>query len=321
MAEDWLPHEPPPSLPPKSSAKRTITIWLILIVMFMAIYKMFDSTPHGRGTVVEAASGYAWWWIAIAGVIGLALPIMFVMVMFRGSEKFNSAQRIGLEAITRGQYAKAADVFEALAKQFRMKPNFAAVARYNQGYALLLGGDSAAAVGALLAAERMPKVALGGVRRLTVGQLARAFALGGDVDKASRWLDELRKRPTSGDPVYCQALLDAVDGVVLCRQGKFVDAVNVYERAWPLFEAYLPIVQMREVWLLRAYATTMMSSVRDVGAAEPWLRMIRGTPPGGFAWLTAHWPELATFTTTHGHGEPKMNAAAVVPHNGGIEVG
>ena len=328
MAEDWLPHEPPPSPPPKSSAKKTLIIWVVLIVMLIALYNMFPS-PRGRGSFAQAASGYPWWWIAIAAVIGLAVPIVFMMVMFRGAERFNAAQNTGLDAIARGQHAKAVELFEVLAKRFRMKPNFAAVARYNQGYALLLGGDSAAAVGALLAAERMPKLALGGIRRLAAGQLARAFALGGDLDKATQWLEALRKRPLTGDHAYCQALLDAIDALVLCRQGKFAEAVKVYERAWPLLEAYLPIHQMREVWLLRAYATTMMSSVRDVGAAEPWLRMIRGTPPGGFTWLTAHWPELATFTTTHGHGAaepkmpklPKLNTAAVVPHSGGIEVG
>jgi tetratricopeptide (TPR) repeat protein len=307
MAEDWLPHEPPPQSPPKSSAKTTIMIWLVLIVMFIAIYNLIGTSPRGRGAVVEQ-TGFAWWWLAIAGVIGLALPIAFMAVMFRGSEKFNTAQSVGLDAIARGQYAKAVDIFEALAKRFRTKPNFAAVARYNQGYALLLGGDSAAAVGVLLAAERTPKLALGGVRRMTAGQLARAFALGGDVDKATQWLEALRKRPATGDHAYCQALLDAVEALVLCRQGKYTEATAVYERAWPLLEAYLPVHQMREAWLLRAYSITMTSSVRDGGAAEPWLRMIRGTPPGGFVWLTAHWPELATFTTTHGHGTAEAAA-------------
>ncbi len=308
MAEDWLPHEPPPSPPPKSSAKKTMIIWVVLIVMFVAIYNLFGTAPRGRGAAVQAASGYPWWWIASAAGVGLALPIIVMMVMFRGAERFNAAQTAGLDAIARGQYAKAVELFDALAKRFRMKPNFAAVARYNQGYALLIGGESAAAVGPLLAIERMPTLALGGIRRLAADQLARAFALGGDLAKATQWLEALRKRPFTGDHAHCQAHLEAVDALVLCRQGKFTEAVNVYERAWPLLEAYLPAHQMREVWLLRAYATTMMSSVRDVGAAEPWLRMIRGTPPGGFTWLTAHWPELATFTTTHGHGAAEAAA-------------
>lgn len=302
MAEDWLPHEPPPALPQKGSAKTTLIIWLVLIVMFIAIYAVMRTSPRDRGAVVEATTGYAWWWLGIVGVTGLALPILFMVVMFRGAERFNASQTAGLEAIARGQHSKAVELFEALAKRFRMKPNFAAVARYNQGYALLLGGDSAAAVGALLAVERMPKLALGGIRRMAAGQLARAFALGGDVEKATQWLEALRKRPMTGDPVYCQALLDSVDALVLCRKGDFAEAVRIYERAWPQLEAYLPVHQMREVWLLRAYATTMTSSVRDSGAAEPWLRMIRGTPPGGFTWLTARWLELATFTMTHGHG-------------------
>ncbi len=299
MAEDWLPHDPPPALPAKKSVGMTLTIWVILILIFVAIYGLMDTSPSHRGAVAE--SGYSGLWIVVAGVIGAAVPVVFLMVMLRGSQRFNAAQSAGLDALARGQHAKASEIFDALAKRFRMKPNFAAVARYNQGYALLLGGDSEAAVGALLAVDRMPKLGDDGVRRLAAGQLARAFALGGDLDKATQWLEALRTRPMTGDPIYYQALLEAIDALVLCRKGEFAEAVNVYERAWPLLEAYLPVLQMREVWLVRAYATTMMSSVRDSGAVEPWLRMIRATPPGGFTYLTAHWPELATFTTTQGH--------------------
>ena len=38
--EDWLPHDPPAQEPAKTSAGKTLAIWLILIVMFIAIYAL-----------------------------------------------------------------------------------------------------------------------------------------------------------------------------------------------------------------------------------------------------------------------------------------
>lgn len=298
MAEDWLPHEPPPIEPPKSSAVRTFAIWAVLIVMFLAFYQvMATSEPDDAEQI---AAGYSGGWFVLAAVLGALVPIAFMVYMFGGHSRFNALQTAGLEALSERRYSRAAELFAELAKRYRAKPNHYAVALYNRGYALLRSGDSAAAVGVLLGVDRTPKLG-GGIRQMAVTQLARAFALGGDVDKATRWLAVARARPAGiADPVHGKALVDAVEGLVMCRQGRVEEAIRHYQECWSRLEACLPIHQMEEAWLLRAFAIASTSGPRDNAAAEPWLRMLRSTPPGALDWITGHWPELATFTITHG---------------------
>lgn len=295
MAEDWLPHEPPPQPPAPSSARRTLVVWAVLVVMFLVIYTMLSRTEPTGAT---ARSGYSGWWIVVAGVVGIVVSLVYISFRFSGFEKLHAALGEGLDASARGDFARAAELYAARAATTRGKPEQTALALYSCGYALLRAGRSEEAVGALLGAERLPTLATVGIRRIVATELVRAFVIGGDLDKASRWLDSVRARPLSGDRVHQQTLEDAAAGLLLCRQGKFEDALALYERRWRFLEAYLPVRQMEEAWLLRAFALTMTSGPRAAGVAEPWLRMIRGLPPGAFDWLTERWPELATFVTS-----------------------
>ena len=295
--EDWLPHEPPAQVPAKRAMGRTIAIWLLLIVMFIALYALL-SAPEPYPQV--ETRGYSGWWIAVAVAITVALVLGLVVWIVVGTKRYNQRQAPGLTAIAEGDFAHAATLFEALARRYRANPNFAAVARHNQGYALMLAGDTAAAVGILLGVERTPGLANESVRRKAALQLGRCFALAGDVDKAQRWLEATRARPAGAtDPVHDQALLDALEGLVLCRRGKLDEARAYYEQAWPRLCSYLPVNKMAEVWLLRAFAVAAGSTPRDAGAAEPWLRLVRSTSPDIVDRITARWPELATFAVTH----------------------
>ena len=287
MSEDWVPREAPAV--PKGNAKKTIVIWVVLIVMFLAIYQMFDTSQRHELT------GYSGWWIAGAVIGTLIFALVLVVFLWGGAARFNTSQASGLEALAAGRYDEAVDVFAKVARRYRTKPSYFAVATYNHGYTLLRAGDSAAAAGILLRAERTPNIGPNGVRKLAAIQLARCFAFGGDVEKATTWLEAARKRTAGGDPIYDRALFEAVEGVVLCRQGKLEEANRHYEACWHRFTAYLPINLMSEVWLLRAYAVSSTSGPRDAGAAEPYLRMLRGLPPGSLDWITKHWPELQRF--------------------------
>lgn len=299
--EDWLPHEPPAAPPARNGAVKTVAIWLILSVMVIAIYS-FASAPDDLGVgYAYQPSGYSGWWIAGAVAITVAVVVGLLVWFVGGAKQYNERAAPGLEAIAEGKYAQAAEMFAQLARRYRAKPNHTAVASYNHGYALMRLGDTPAAVGVLLGVERNLKLTFGGARRLAAMQLARCFALAGDLDKAQRWLDATRTRPAGiSDPVHDRALFEAVEGLVLCRQGKLDEARSHYEACWARFSAYLPVNQMMEVWLLRAYVISASSTPRDAGAAEPWLRMLRSTPPGALDWLTARWPELATFVVTNG---------------------
>jgi hypothetical protein len=300
MSEDWLPHEPPAAEPVKSSAAKTFAIWAILIVIFIALYSL-AKLDHGTPPIEAKDTGFSGWWIVLAALAGAAVPILFIIFAWGGTKRFNNEQAPALEALAERRYARSAEMYAELARTFKTKPIPRAIALYNRGYALIRGGDSAAAVGVLLGVERTSKLASGGVRQLAVLQLSRAFAIGGDLDKATRWLEQAKTRaPGTYDPVHGKAMLLALEGLVMCRQGRVEDAVGHYQQCWPLLEGNLSIQQMEEAWLVRAFAITATSSPRDTASAEPFLRMLRSCPPGAFHWLTAHWPELATFTITHG---------------------
>src|SRR6185503_21065689 len=113
---------------------------------------------------------------------------------------------------------------------------------------------SAAAVGALLSVERTPTLAAGGVRQLTSTELVRAFTIGGDLDKAERWLASSRDRPPSDQGrLETEARLAVVEALLRCRQGRFDDALALLEASWPIIEHFHSVIQMHEVWLLRAF--------------------------------------------------------------------
>jgi len=86
---------------------------------------------------------------------------------------------------------------------------------------------------------------------------------------------------------------------VLCRAGRFEDASRHFDDTWSRIEARTRLRGMREAWLLRAFAVAGASTLRDIGAIEPWLHLVGTTTPSSFAWLTAHWPALATFVATN----------------------
>jgi hypothetical protein len=309
--EDWLPENPPPDQK-VGSAKRTFAIWFILVVMFVAIYSMFTTDPSSPPSPTSEPSGYSGYWIWGAGIVGFLLPVLLVVWQFGGATKFNQAQKQGLEALAHQKPLLAADLFAELARKVRAKPAHYAVASYNYGYALLRAGESAKAVGVLLRVERTPKLNAGnGIRTMTPIALARAFALGGDVTKANAWLEAAKVRPALDNPVYGRALLASVEALVRCREGKYSEALVVLEANWHVLEQYLSVDVMAEPWLLRAFATTMQSSVRDAAAAEPWIRALRIRSPEQSRWLTYHWPELAHLATTHDllRAAPSQNVA------------
>ncbi len=298
MTEDWLPQPPPPQ-PVANRAKRTLLLWVVLIALFILIYNFIDATPHHGQQPPPPPAGYSGWWIWIAALAGL-VPLAYVLWQFGHSTEFNALQTPALEALADSKYSEAAKLFGALAQRFKMRAQLRSVAAFNQGYALIRCGEAAAAVGALLWVERSPSLQRGGVRQLAAIELARAFAIGGDLDKARRWITSARERPAgTADPTNAAARLEATELLLLCREGKHDEAVRLCEQQWPRFESHLAITQMREVWLLRAFAVAATTGPRDGGTVDAWLGFLRGAPAGSLAWLTERWPELAAFAATH----------------------
>jgi tetratricopeptide (TPR) repeat protein len=276
----------------RSSMRQTIIVWAALVVLFVAIYSLRGGEQHAR-------DGYSGWWIAGGVGAGALFVFLFVLLFVRGAKQFNRAQEAGLEALAERDYAQAAEQFAKLARRYRAKPSFAAFARYNHGVALMRGGDSATAAGIFRAVEGDVKLTMfPGIRRLAAVQLGRCFALGGDVAKARQWLDAIKRRDGGLDnPVHDRAMVDGLEGLVLCREGKLDEAQRRYEQSWNRMTEFLQMRQMTEPLLLRAYAIASKGP-RDAGAAEPYLRMLRSMSTRDVEGLTKYWPELAAFVST-----------------------
>lgn len=298
MAETWLPHEPPQPPKPVSAAQRRLRIvllWIVLIVVFAAVYSRYEPSRRSSHEVAasEDDSSGTWRWLVIGGSVVLVVGTF--LWTLSGSRRFNARQKLGLDAISDGRYAHAAQLLGDLARRYRTKPNFALVATYNQAFAVIRAGDSAAAVGLLLRIDRWPLPQLEGLRGPVALELARAFAIGGEVEKAERWLDTARTRLENDHRANHDVAIALVEGLIRCRAGRFEEALRHYDDSWQRLQARLTVRDMQEAWLLRAFAVSKTSAPRDGAAAEPWLRLLRGTEPGSLAWLTRHWPELEVF--------------------------
>jgi hypothetical protein len=273
---------------------RTVILSIVLVIGFAAIYSWYEESRRSKHDVAHRQDdSLDTRWLVPGGSVVLAVG-MFLWTL-SGSRRFNARQKPGLDAIRDGRYAHAAQLLGDLARRYRTKPNLALVATYNQAFAAIRAGDSAAAVGLLLRIDRWPLPQLNGLRGPVAFELARAFAIGGDVEKAERWLDTARTR-LENDPRGNHAeAIALVDGLIRCRAGRFEEALRHYDDSWQRLQAKLTVRDMQEAWLLRAFAVSKTSAPRDGAAAEPWLRLLRGTEPGSFAWLTRHWPELEVF--------------------------
>lgn len=295
MAETWLPHEPPPPPAPKSSARRTLVLWVGLIALFVIIYAFVSPSSPGQARSHSESPSTWWIWLVCAG------PVVLVVVLFgwhfAASRRFLARQVPAHEAFCDGEYERAAQQFGALAQRYRLNPSLSSLAAYNQARSLIYDGDAAVAVGILLGIERLPSLPINGIRRPVAVDLALAFAIGGDLDKAQRWLEAARERSAGIDPGHEYARLAEIEGLLLCRAAKFEDAIRHYDATWERMQSRLTVRDMRAVWLLRAFAVASISGPRDGAAAEIWLRLLRATQPGPLDWLTGHWPELAAFAT------------------------
>src|SRR5687767_1821814 len=117
MAEDWLPHERPGVETPKLWARRTLIVWLVLVGLFIGLYwAMLPSDCEG-------SAGYSGWWLVGAAVVGLLVPIVFMVYMLGGQTRLNELQGPALEALADRRYGRAAELFGELARRYRAKPN------------------------------------------------------------------------------------------------------------------------------------------------------------------------------------------------------
>ncbi|HXU70308.1 MAG TPA: hypothetical protein VN947_13320 [Polyangia bacterium] len=301
------PVEPTDNAPAakKKSARKTLLLWVLLLFMFVAIYQLFSGPPpshhhHDYNPCPDASGGVGF------GFLNTFVPMFAVVFLmfwflrrqFRGGTSLNAKLEPGLLALADGDLGRASDIFGAVAREYRKQTAYAAVAKLSLATALMRSGELQPAIEAAIEVERAPGLLFGSdARTMAATHLGLVYALRGQLDAATRWCDDARKRLSRGsNRTHSAALLRLAEATVLTRSGQLDDATRALDRDWKRLEEALAVSTMRRAWLLRAY---LASGDGARGSVEPWLTLARGGRKGELAWLGAEWPELRAFLDAH----------------------
>ncbi|HEX6836507.1 MAG TPA: hypothetical protein VF334_08030 [Polyangia bacterium] len=296
------PAEPTDNPAAKKSGRKTLLVWLLLVMMFVAIYQLMSvPTPHHVAHAAPPPRDDTWSSLAFGVLPALGVVVLFIMFLrmqLRGGGKLNAALEPGNLALADGDLGRAADVFAAVAHQYRKQTTYAAVAKLSLSTALMRQGELARATDAAVEVERAPGLLFGGdVRTMAAIHLGMLYALRGELDAAGRWCDDARRRlPRGHNRTLSAALLRIAEILVLARSGKRDDAARALDRDWHRLEEALTVASMRKAWLVRAWCAAADPSR---GSVEPWLTMARAGRKGELRWLGAEWPELRAFLDAH----------------------
>ncbi|HEY2748065.1 MAG TPA: hypothetical protein VGL86_25755 [Polyangia bacterium] len=300
----YLPAAEPSDNAPatKKSARKTLALWILLIIMFVAIYQFLSPpAPHHHVHHAPPPPDDAWHGALVSFLPALAvigLFIWFLRRQFRGGTKLNARLEPGHLALADGDLGRAADVFAAVAREYRKQTTYAAVAKLSLSTALMRAGELPKAIEAAIEVERAPGLLFGSeVRTSAAVQLGLIYTLRGQLDAATRWCDDARKRlERSSNRTHTGALLRVAEIAVLARANQREDAARAFDRDSRRLEEALSVTSLRKAWLLRAFVA---SADGARGSVEPWLGLAHSGRKGELAWLGGEWPELRAFIDAH----------------------
>jgi hypothetical protein len=299
----YLPPDEPtdnPAVPKKKKAWRTVLLWLLLILMFVAIYQFLGggSAPRHAHTPPSPTCEPSWWSSVAPVGVPIAIIGAFILLMWRqlrGTSKFNNKLEPGLLALADGDLGRAAEVFTAVAHEFRKQTAYAAAAKVSLVTAWSRQGQLQKAIEAAIDVERAPGLLFGSEVRLHASiHLATLYALRGDVATARRWCESARQRlARAQNRTYAAAILRLAEVLVLARAGERQEALRALERDWRRLEESLTATTMKKALVLRAFC-----AVGDAnrGSTGPWLSLVR---KGELQWMAVEWPELQAFLAAH----------------------
>lgn len=300
MAPD--PSKPDPNQRPAHSPKRTLALWVALIVMFIGIYTFFSETPRGSGPPLPRCEpDYTTMVTAVGSLLfvfgGL---IAWFVSQFKKTNQFNREQEEASVALVDGQWQVAAAQFGALMEKYRGHGG-RLVAAYQRAWAKLRDHDLEGALTDAIESDKSAGLFTKPMRTRGAVLIGHLYALRGDSDTATRWLDDARLRIAglTGDRLYSAALLSVADATLLCRQEKYAEALALLDRDQQKIESLLQVTAAVEAWVLRAFAMQHVESARSVGTLEPVLALLRARRRGSFDYLAVAWPALRDFLVEH----------------------
>lgn len=305
MAPD--PSKPDPSQRPAHSPKRTLALWLALIVMFVAIYTVFSETPQPpRPTLARCEPDYSWM-VTVVGSLLLAVGALFAWFLrqFKKTNAFNREQEQASVALVDGQWQAAVTQFGTLMEKYRGHGG-RLVAAYQRAWAKLRDHDLEGALTDAIESDKSAGLFTKPMRTRGAVLIGHLYALRGDTETASRWLADARQRVAglAGDRLYVGAQLCVAEATLSCRQEKYSEALALLDREQTKLDSLLQVTAAVEVWVLRAFAMQHMESARSVGRLEPVLTLLRARPRGSFDYLAVAWPALRDFLAAHDLAAP-----------------
>jgi hypothetical protein len=294
----FLPHQQVDQTKPARSAGKTVLLWFVLIIVFVAIYQVVGTAPPKHDAPPQPAPV---WPMVVGALLSIAVAtVAWLVWLQRAVRRYNEESADALTMLSRGDLGNALKRFEALALKWKRPRSVHAVVRHNVAYTLLRQGELARAIEIYSALERRrTTVNVSSVWQLTPSHLAIAHGLAGDLSSAQQWLDEAGKRMGTGDTRHLRGLAALALAIIDCRRGGGAGVARELERLWTEFESALTGELLRPLRLVRAYAVSQDGGLRGQGAVEMLLVPLRGGPPGELAFMGAAWPEMKSFLTAH----------------------
>jgi tetratricopeptide (TPR) repeat protein len=294
-------NQPPAQKP--TNAKRTLLLWVVLIIAFIAIYNLF--TPSGPRPDPGPVQESHWLLRYLMAFIPWGVMAALLGALFwngKRAQQYNRAAAPALRALNQRRLAEAESAFTAQSHVAGRAPFAGAVAHYNLAMVRLQRGNLDGAAADFGHVERWAGLAFGSdLRVLAAAYLAHVNALRGDAGLARRWLDVARRRlPAAGDPANKVGVLSLAEALVLLREGKHREALAVFDQHVVELETTVPYDTMRQWWALMAFARWQDAGPRDQGAIDVLLRRLQPSRPHELGHLVVAWPELRGFLETHG---------------------
>lgn len=306
-ARPYLPEpQVTPAPTPKGNAKKTLVLWIVLIVMFLAIWQFLSPSPGETSATPQLPPCESSWspWMTVVMLTPLGGFIAFWMWFLRTYQQsidYAIMQEPGRIALAERRYADAAKIFLDTATKHRKRPVYEAGAMRDLGLAEMWSGRFDEAIAAYVKVERAAGVLFSsGIRTLAAVDLALVNALAGDLPTATRWASEGRDRlaKNKDQRFGTAATLCLAEAIVSMRQGHLAEATALLEKNWlPLREACNANL-MRAIEVVRAFAEAG-GGVREYNTVAERLVRVAPVLPGELTFLGAKWPEMRAFLDAH----------------------
>jgi hypothetical protein len=296
--------------PKKGNTKKTLALWVILILVFLAIWQFLSPAPHEGQTShamaeTPASTSFSWWGTAVITVF----PIAFVILMFswfmrayRQNSEFAHSQEPGRLAMAQRRFAEAEGAFRGTLPRFDKQPAYRAVVVVNLATAQLHAGRFDDAIASCAEVERARTLLFGsGIRTRIATLTALVYGLRGDVVTGERWTTDARARIAKNDEdrIGHAANLCIAEAVIACRKGDHAGAVATLEKSWNELRYSLTADAMRIAEVVRAFAEAH-SGIRASNTVAERLVRVEPVAPGELAFLGVEWPEMKAFLGAHG---------------------